>query len=140
MVSGPVPTVHVPDLGPPRHDVRVTLTPGPFTARQARLALLPLRRMLAGPVYEDLRVVVTELVTNAVRHGRGASVRVVVDLHDDQTVRGEVSDDEAVPTGAIRIRTGGEDGGWGLRIVDALASWWGVEEGTNDVWFVLRRD
>jgi hypothetical protein len=30
-------------------------------------------------------------------------------------------------------------GGWGLSIVDALASRWGVHEGTTHVWFELER-
>lgn len=83
------------------------------------------------------KLVVSELVSNAVMHGRG---RILI--------RGQLDEDrllvEVVDQGSgfeWEIRTGDFDqvGGWGLSIVDALASRWGVHEGTTHVWFELER-
>jgi PAS domain S-box-containing protein len=90
---------------------------------------------------ENARLLASELVTNAVRHGpSGPSLdvclRVVV---RDATVRVEVIDDGPgfVPPGRREPR---EVGGWGLVLVDRVADRWGVEEGgPTTVWFEIDR-
>jgi anti-sigma regulatory factor (Ser/Thr protein kinase) len=74
---------------------------------------------------------VSELATNALRHGQGTvTIRIVVAL-DSLTV--EVADEGH---GAVAIAPApGASGGWGLRIVDALADGWGASVGTTRVWF-----
>jgi hypothetical protein len=37
------------------------------------------------------------------------------------------------------IRDAGDDGGWGLQIVQALSRRWGVYDGSTQVWAELRR-
>lgn len=86
----------------------------------------------------DLAVVVSELVTNAVRHGRGA-ITMRLQL-DDGTVRGEVVDEGGGFEREIRRRGPAEVGGRGLAVVDGLTTRWGVHEGTTHVWFVLGGD
>lgn len=78
----------------------------------------------------------TELVNNAVLHGCGDEVRVEVRVSSG-ALRVEVADDG---NGFDpRQRTVREDpGGWGLDLVDALASDWGMFEGSTHVWFELR--
>jgi signal transduction histidine kinase len=71
----------------------------------------------------DLLTVVTELITNAIRHGDGATVRVKLGVTDDGEVCGEVENDGygVVEPRPIDITT---TSGLGLHIVDALASRW----------------
>ena len=85
----------------------------------------------------DLSLVVSELVTNAVIHGRGAitlSIRV-----DGDGVYGEVVDEGAGFEWDVRERgrCRGDLNGRGLMIVAALSRRWGIQEGTTHVWFEL---
>ena len=88
-----------------------------------------------GALY-DLLTVVTELVTNSVRHGPGAPIDVRVQVADDGRVSGEV-EDQGDGKVAIREITPGT-GGFGLRLVDSIAERWGVYDGSTHVWFELR--
>jgi len=74
--------------------------------------------------FADVPLLASELVTNAVRHANG-DVALTLQL-DDRRMRVAVRDNsDALPVmgdlGAAR------DGGWGLHIVDRLASSWGLE-------------
>jgi signal transduction histidine kinase len=81
---------------------------------------------------------VTELVTNSVRHTRADSVLLRV-LVGRSAVWTEVSDGgQGFDLDSARD---GDRTGWGLFLVERLASRWGVNqdaEGTK-VWFELRR-
>lgn len=84
----------------------------------------------------DLLVIVSELVTNAVRYGPGAPIELGLRLADEGRIRGEIEDHG---TGQIAIRQSANDGGGlGLRLVNSLAARWGVYEGTTKVWFEMR--
>jgi anti-sigma regulatory factor (Ser/Thr protein kinase) len=86
---------------------------------------------------QKARLLVSELVTNAVIHGRGRiELRARLD-QDRLLVR--VIDEGPGFTTALRERDLDTPGGDGLRIVDAEASRWGIREGAADVWFELRR-
>lgn len=83
---------------------------------------------------DDLKLVVTELVENAFVHGEGA-IRLRLEVRPN-TVRVEVTDQGS--GAAIQIREQGPElGGWGLKLVDRLASQWGAFEGTTHVWAEL---
>jgi anti-sigma regulatory factor (Ser/Thr protein kinase) len=88
---------------------------------------------------ETLRLLVSELVTNAVRHGDGDEP---LELHArwNDEVHVEVCDHGVGFSPAPRIGALDEPGGFGLYLVGRLADRWGVEtaDGTT-VWFVLRR-
>jgi serine/threonine-protein kinase RsbW len=92
---------------------------------------------------ETAVLIVSELVTNAVRHARETDV-VDVDLHATRTcLRIEIQDcDRQWPQ--PRIPGGFEESGFGFVLVDALAAKWGVRETTTGkaVWAELdiRRD
>lgn len=89
----------------------------------------------AGPEpRENALLVTSELVTNAYRHGRGAIELRVRPVRDHVVI--EVLDEGSPRDVAIRPGTG-EFGGWGLRIVDQLATEWGVYEGSTHVWAKL---
>ncbi|GGS89692.1 ATP-binding protein [Planobispora rosea] len=114
------------------------LAAAPASVREARSLV---RRELPGWGAEDLVddcvLIVSELVTNAVRHGGAACVLRLGG--DGVQVYGELFDPGR---GAPRMREAGMDatGGRGLQIVDALADDWGVswpESGGKIVWFVL---
>jgi anti-sigma regulatory factor (Ser/Thr protein kinase) len=114
----------------------IELPPEPRASWTARLSLGQFAAALSPEALADLRVVVSELVTNSVRHGPGNPIELRVALEDDGLVRGEVVDQGS---GTVAIR-GSEavSGGFGLRIVDALCERWGVFEGSTHVWFELR--
>lgn len=75
----------------------------------------------------DGALIVTELVTNAVRHARRGSIRVVVERTAERTVRLAVSDRSRLRPVLRRADTD-EAGGRGLRVVAALTVDWGVCE------------
>lgn len=86
---------------------------------------------------ETAALLVSELVTNAVRHSRSAP-RMTVVMHDGY-LRCSVYD--ADPTHPQQREPSLEgDGGRGLLLVSALASAWGVQDklAGKAVWFELR--
>ena len=94
---------------------------------------------LANGASDTLRLLVSEVVTNAVRHG-GNGHPVQLHASWNAEVRVEVCDQGEGFTPTPRIGDLNEPGGFGLFLVGRLADRWGVE--TNDgttVWFVLRR-
>ena len=111
---------------------------GTEAAAKARRALAKLRGDLDPPLMETLRLLVTELVTNSVKHTGAETVMLKV-LVGRSAVWTEVTD--AGP-GFDPDGAGGRDhAGWGLFMVERLAHRWGVNqdaEGTK-VWFELRR-
>jgi anti-sigma regulatory factor (Ser/Thr protein kinase) len=83
----------------------------------------------------ELALVVSELVGNAVVHGRG---EIILEVRaDGDRVHGEVIDQGGGFERQVRERGPTEVGGRGLIIVDALSSRWGIHEGTTHVWFEL---
>lgn len=85
-----------------------------------RFARLTLLAWECGTAIDDALLIVTELATNALRHGRGSPVlRLSVGAAH---VRIEVFDDEPKPP--VR-RQAGADGGWGLALVERLSLAWG---------------
>lgn len=80
-------------------------------------------------------LIITELVTNAVRHGPGGPVRVALEA-GGRGVRGEVVDPGAgIQSEALERRRATEEGGRGLFLVDALSDSWGLSEDHSRVWF-----
>ena len=86
---------------------------------------------------EDARLLLTELVTNSVRHGQGDHVRVILDRQDGDVLRCEVVDDGHGFLPIARARSEDQIGGWGLQLVERMATSWGVREGSTHVWFEL---
>ena len=105
----------------------------PATARRrvhARLAAL-----IPPDTTDDVLLVVSELVTNAVVHGEG-EIELRVDF-DGTRVRGEVTDEGGGFIRAALRRPANRAGGNGLYLVGAVTARWGVREQTGHVWFEL---
>jgi anti-sigma regulatory factor (Ser/Thr protein kinase) len=122
-------------------ELDLRLTPGPEAIPAARQALDGLSGVLDRTVWEDLRLLVTELVTNGVRHGSARGPLTVSVAADNGRVRVQVSDCGRGfnPPEAPMPRDDGT-GGWGLQLVDRVATEWGVKIGEKTcVWFELAR-
>jgi anti-sigma regulatory factor (Ser/Thr protein kinase) len=89
---------------------------------------------------ETLRLLVTELVSNSVRHARAETVvlKVVVGR---AAVLTEVTDEGPGFDPAQTGPSGAKDSGWGLFLVERLSHRWGVaqEDDATRVWFELLR-
>jgi two-component sensor histidine kinase len=116
--------------------LRLRFQPTDAAPNEARSAVDALAPVLKPNVLEDLRLVVTELVTNAVVHGPCRTpIEVDLEATGRGRVRGEVADQG---DGVVAIReAAGEGGGFGLRLLDVLTQRWGVREGSTHVWFEL---
>jgi anti-sigma regulatory factor (Ser/Thr protein kinase) len=121
----------------------VTLVAEPAAAKQARTWIIALwGSNLAPERRNDLRLVVTEVVTNAIRHGNPGGSVLLAATPKDGYLCVQVTDDGpglAPHPGA----TGPDvDGGFGLFLVERLTRRWGVtrERGRTRVWFELDYD
>src|SRR3954468_6184580 len=101
---------------------RLVLDRVPEAARVARRGLDSWLRAQRCESREDALLVVSELVTNAVVHGRGDPVVVMV--YTDDRLRLEIHDDDPRPPVRREPRSS-EPGGYGLNIVDRLCEEWG---------------
>jgi anti-sigma regulatory factor (Ser/Thr protein kinase) len=126
----------VPDA-PRRLDTSVRATCK--AARQARHALR--RLALPPPLGDHAELLASELVTNSVRHAGlrpDDLIRVTADWSGTRlkvAVRAGRGVLPAPVSGSIRPAPGAESG-WGLLLVDRLASRWGTAAG--GYWFELR--
>jgi anti-sigma regulatory factor (Ser/Thr protein kinase) len=95
-----------------------------------------LRSWECDELVDRARLIVSELVANAVLHGSGTLT--VALLRSSRSVRLEVCDDG---DGPVRVTRGAVDrpAGRGLLIVEGLADGWGVDQGDRGkvVWAVM---
>jgi anti-sigma regulatory factor (Ser/Thr protein kinase) len=112
------------------------------SADQVRHARDFTRRVLDGcPVAGEVVLLVSEVTSNAVLHtasGQGGVFSVIIWRYDGR-VEVEVRDGGSVTVPAMRPGTEPGESGYGLGLVDALASRWGHEGGAGGrvVWFEL---
>ncbi|MBR7675365.1 ATP-binding protein [Streptomyces daliensis] len=114
----------------------------PESARRARALVdtaLTLWRL--ADLVDVGKLVVSELVGNAVRHSRGAHMRVSVSLPTPRRVRIAVTD-RSTASPAPRKPAGEEETGRGLLLVAALTDRWEVEyrDQGKTVWAELLAD
>ena len=111
----------------------------PEAAALARRAIGELRAELDPPLMETLRLLVTELVTNSVRHTAADSVTLKVAV-GKSAVLTEVADTGPGFEPDCMEHAGDDDTGWGLFLVQRLAQSWGVKHDgpSKRVWFELR--
>jgi anti-sigma regulatory factor (Ser/Thr protein kinase) len=106
--------------------------------KRARAALDGLDGGIPPEKLDAARLLVSELVTNAVKYGGDGPVRVHAEL-DEGVLRSEVVDDGS---GFALVARDTDDletpGGWGLHLVGELADRWGAYEGSTHVWFEIR--
>lgn len=99
------------------------------------------RRVVAGSfgdllpeeTLDDVLLVVSELMTNAVLYGEGG-VQLRLDVKKD-CVMGMVTDDGPGFDARPRRHDPARVGGHGLRIVGCVAERWGIGDQATDVWF-----
>lgn len=120
--------------------LELTLRATPDAPRDARHALDRLAPEVPQNVLENVRLLVSELVTNCIRHAGidpGASIELRV-APRNSVIRVEVSDPgEGFEPAPVRLSLYSTSG-WGLYLVEQLADRWGVsvENGTK-VWFEI---
>lgn len=112
----------------------------PDSVARARRAVAGLGDRIPPDRLEDVRLLVSEIVTNAIRHsgiagGQRISLRIAAERG---TVRVEVRDQGR----GFAVRRIAPDptraSGWGLYLVAELADRWGVDDGRETcVWFEL---
>lgn len=124
----------------PGATIALELDNGPTAAAEARAAVGVLDGKTDRDLLDDVRLLVSEIVTNAVRHS-GSPAGSKVGLRVSATrarVRVEVTD--AGVGFEPRPRTADQEkgSGWGLHLVDRLAARWGVDRTRPPrVWFEL---
>jgi anti-sigma regulatory factor (Ser/Thr protein kinase) len=121
-------------------DMEVTFPPDADAPASARQAIEGLEPVVGPGVFEETSLLVSELVTNSVRHAR---------LRPDQVIRLQVRADRSrIHVAVIDEGPGFDpdevgspgvfDGGWGLQLLRQLAQRWGVgHDGGTVVWFEL---
>lgn len=120
--------------------IDLRLVSRPDAVPRARHALDDLAEVASEACLEDARLLVSELVTNSIRHGdlaAGADIELKAEVNGN-ALRVEVCD----PGGGFPLRrrtTESEAGsGWGLYLVGVLAARWGVRsDGSTLVWFEI---
>jgi anti-sigma regulatory factor (Ser/Thr protein kinase) len=120
--------------------ISLRLRGGPEAAARARHALSRLRSDLDPPLMETLRLLVTELVSNSVRHAQSETVMLKI-VVGRGAVLTEVTDKGPGFEAGRPEPTDSHESGWGLFLVERLAHRWGVvqDAGVTRVWFELLR-
>jgi anti-sigma regulatory factor (Ser/Thr protein kinase) len=91
-----------------------------------------LAERVPGPVLDDVKLMVSELVTNGIVHG---AAPVMLDLRVNGAVLCRVLDEGHGGFAAGERREG--PGGWGLQVVEQLSDRWGMQctPQRTEVWF-----
>jgi anti-sigma regulatory factor (Ser/Thr protein kinase) len=126
-----------------KNRIDVEFEAGPTAAASARNALLALHGRVRDDLLADVRLLVSELVTNSVRHSgihNHDRVHMEVQVSED-TLRVEVADPGEGFAPQPRDMDRSRPGGWGLYLVEELSDRWGVaRDHLNRVWFEMDHD
>jgi serine phosphatase RsbU (regulator of sigma subunit)/anti-sigma regulatory factor (Ser/Thr protein kinase) len=118
--------------------VEVVLPPDSHAPADARALLeKSFGHALERGELERAKLAVSELATNAVRHGRG-EITIRAELGRERLLV-EVIDEGPGFEPIVHEPELEQLGGWGLNIVDVDTSRWGMREGTTHVWFEIER-
>jgi two-component sensor histidine kinase len=129
----------LPESPPLVAEVSVRIPGGPGAPAEARDALRRFHPELSPELMQIVALLASELVSNAVRHAAAESVELSFGVAT-RHVRVEVGDNGNGFGGDPPPPEPGRAGGWGLYIVEKLASRWGVMEGGGTrVWFEIDR-
>jgi anti-sigma regulatory factor (Ser/Thr protein kinase) len=116
-----------------------SLPKSPGSAAQARLFVDRVREGVSEQVLENARLLVSELVANAVEH-----VQEEGEIELRLSLTGNVLRVEVLDPGPgfqPRPRPADSDRGWGLHFTERLAARWAADhEGRARVWFELLSD
>lgn len=101
--------------------ITLQLEPGAHAPRASRSRLKELQEDLE-PKYSDVAIVVSELVTNSVKHGNGTEEIYIEVTAEKERISVIVTDG-----GPCFSKEASRNGGMGLEIVDQIAERWEVE-------------
>ena len=111
----------------------------PTAPSAARRAIERLNDRIAPEVVPDVKLLVSELITNSVKYGGDGALRLQIETEGPRKLRAEVIDQGVGFVPVARDRPATEVGGWGLHLVQTLSDRWGVYEGSTHVWFEIDR-
>jgi anti-sigma regulatory factor (Ser/Thr protein kinase) len=104
---------------------------------EARATLMDFEHGLPGERLCDAELLLSELVSNAVKYGGEGDISVIFE-RDDGRFRTEVVDQGDGFIAPVRDRSDvGTPGGWGLPLVQTLSDRWGAHRGSTHVWFEI---
>jgi anti-sigma regulatory factor (Ser/Thr protein kinase) len=118
------------------HRLTVTLGRSTSAPHRARCEFARFGHGLGGERRRDAELLLTELVSNAVKYGEGADFDVSFERNGGR-FRAEVVDQGrgfSLATDRLDPHT---PGGWGLHLVERLADRWGRYRLSSRVWFEL---
>jgi hypothetical protein len=122
------------------HSVATDLSPEPASARQARQELEPVRDLLGETRFGDLRLLVSELVVEAIGgsgkpHTHPISMRVEWDQAEVRALVRQGA--ESFPTSSTTPEPG--EPGWSLYLVQTVSDRWGLSRAPDSaaVWFEM---
>jgi two-component sensor histidine kinase len=123
----------------PARELEFALPPGPAAVPAARRALGAVGHLVEPERFADLRLLVSELVTNSLRHAGLADPGTRLELQVAAgVIRVRVSDRGSGFEPRVRTPHPGQRWGWGLLLVDSLADRWGTHPGDpSAVWFEM---
>lgn len=120
----------------------VHLPPEPHAPAEARRSIEQVAGDLDQEAMEVLRLLVSELVTNSVRHARldrSESITLRVES-TPRSVRVSVTDPGVGFERPVDGPRPGDPSGWGLYLVEQMADRWGVDRhDRTQVWFEIER-
>jgi anti-sigma regulatory factor (Ser/Thr protein kinase) len=123
--------------------IDLRLDPRREAVPRARAALDALRGIASSAAIEDSRLLVSELITNSIRHGEltsGQPIRFRVDVAGG-SLRVEVRDTGRGFVLSPRTSESVDDSGWGLYLVSKIAERWGMSsDGGTTVWLEIPLD
>jgi anti-sigma regulatory factor (Ser/Thr protein kinase) len=129
-----------PEPGGAMTDLALSLSPEADSIPVARHMLDRLSERIGEDQLDSLRLLVSEVVSNSVRHGEGTGpIELRVSL-GPSTIRVEVEDPGPGFAPPSELVSPGPRDGWGLLLVERLSARWGVVAGaTTVVWFEMDR-
>ena len=138
LLTSPAPHMK-PHVGAPRRRLRLTIAGGPLAPGRARAWLRMGASWLPDELRRSLELLLSELVNNAVRHGGAGNEQLIeLELRAIEGGVGMAVIDPGAGFAPAKCEPPIEPGGWGLVLVDQIASRWGVvHDGRTCVWFEL---
>jgi anti-sigma regulatory factor (Ser/Thr protein kinase) len=126
-------------------ELALRIAGGPEAAAAARRSLDGLEGQLREPLLDDLRLLVTELVTNSIRHagvGPAGEIAVRVRVSTASVLVDVLDGGPGFDAGRYAEPQLGVHGGWGLYLVNTIADRWGVgrQGAATRVWFEIDRN
>ncbi|HEY1593835.1 MAG TPA: ATP-binding protein [Thermoleophilaceae bacterium] len=128
MIEGPIVDRQI------GHRVRLDLPVGVDAPGAARHAFDAIQHGLDPTIEYTVKLLISELVSNSVKHCGQGSVHVEIEAMGGN-VRVDVSDHGPAFVPGPRTAAADAEGGWGLVLVDQLADRWGSFHERSHVWF-----